>query len=221
MIERSAADHALREAKALADPSRAAIHRYVVQASGPVTIAELAGVSGLHHTAVRQHLTKLEGAGLVVREVLPPHGRGRPRLAYRGIEHPSEGPYELLAGMLADAVRTGRTAREVGRDAGARTAATGQDPLEAVVAEAHRLGFDPVVVRGDERGGGPGDVTEIELRACPYTALALVDPTTVCSLHLGLAEGVAATVGGLVVEGLTVAPGDDGGCRFRVRRTAP
>lgn len=219
MIEPSAADAAVREAKALADPSRAAIHRYVLRAVTPATIAELVGVTGLHHTAVRQHLTKLEAAGLVTREVLAPNGRGRPRLAYRGIEHPGERPYRELAGMLADAVRTGRTARDVGRDTGARSATPGGDPVEAVVAHAQRLGFDPVVVGAGGHGDASGDVTEIELRACPYAELAMTDTATVCSLHLGLAEGVATAVGGLVVEDLAVALTEAGRCRFRVRRS--
>ena len=218
-------DPGLAEARALADPTRAAIHRHVVRSSAPVTIAELVGATGLHHTAVRQHLAKLEAASLVSREVLPPEGRGRPRLAYRGFEHRHDQPYRLLAGMLADALRTGRTPREVGQDVGrelGRAAADAHrppDPVGTVVAEARRLGFAPVVVEARAGTGVDGPpVTEIQLHACPYAELAATDPATVCSVHLGLAEGVAASVGGLVVDGLEPATELGGSCRFRVHR---
>lgn len=210
-------DAALVRAKALADASRAAIHRLALRAESPVTIAELAAATGLHHTAVRQHLAKLLAADLVTEQVLPPAGRGRPRLAYLGVEHPTDEPYRLLAGLLAEAVRTGQTAHEVGRSAGARWARPSDDALAAVVAEARRLGFDPMVT--DHRADEADRSAEVELRVCPYSDLAGADPATVCSLHLGMAEGLAERIGGLVVDGLDVASPSDGGCRLRLHHT--
>ena len=216
--DHGANDPGLSEARALADPTRAAIHRHLVRAGGPVTIAELVALTGLHHTAVRQHLAKLEAAGLADHDALPPEGRGRPRLAYRGVEHAADRPYRLLAGMLADAVRTGRSAREVGHDAGIRSAPRGTDALVAVVAETRRMGFAPVLTEHDV-GTGPGSGSaEIELHACPYAELALTDPGTVCSLPLGLAEGIADAVGGLAIDRLEPATAAGEPCRFRVRR---
>lgn len=217
-IDHGTPDPVLRRAKALADPSRAAIHRMVVRSATPVTIAELAAATGLHHTAVRQHLAKLAAADLVHEEVLPPHGRGRPRLAYRGVAHPDDAPYRLLAGLLAEAVRTGHTAREIGRMAGTRWARPADDPLLAIVDEARRLGFDPTVTRLAPTEPADGTATEVVLRVCPYADLAGADPETVCSLHLGMAEGLAERVGGLKVDGLEIGSPHEGGCRLRLHR---
>ena len=45
------------------------------------------------------------------------------------------------------------------------------------------------------------DRTEIVLRNCPFESAALADPDTVCSLHLGIAHGLAEGTP-LVVEDL-------------------
>jgi predicted ArsR family transcriptional regulator len=47
-----------------------------------------------------------------------------------------------------------------------------------------RMGFDPKVRH--RRGG-----TEVVLRNCPFESAARTDPDTVCSLHLGIARGLA------------------------------
>lgn len=66
-------DHGVRRplelqqaAKALGDPTRHRIFRYVAEAVAPVGVAELTGFMSLNHNAVRQHLSVLRAAGLVV-----------------------------------------------------------------------------------------------------------------------------------------------------------
>ena len=58
-----------------------------------------------------------------------------------------------------------------------------------------RQGFDPTVRRR-------GVDVDVRLRACPFVTTALADPDTVCNLHLGVAHGIADSVGGLVIDEL-------------------
>ena len=75
----STPDEATEQARALGDPTRNAIFRYIDAASDPVGVAELTDHFGLNHNAIRQHLAKLRDAGLVVEELATPSGPGRPR----------------------------------------------------------------------------------------------------------------------------------------------
>jgi predicted ArsR family transcriptional regulator len=128
-----------------------------------------------------------------------------------GGEVASAEAYRRLAVLLARSVRTGRSAREVGREAGEEAAALAAadgvgDPVEVLRSQAERMGFRPRVVDGD-----------LELRNCPFRDVADVDPATVCSLHLGLAEGVVDALGGAEVTGLEVRDPHRAGCRIHLR----
>lgn len=205
-----APDGALSRARALGGRSRAEIHRLVAASDHPMTIGELASATGLHRTAVRLHLVQLAEAGLVEAATLPPTGRGRPRSVYRAVDAQ---PYLTLASWLAEGVRTGRSAREMGRVIGERTARVGVlDVVGCIVDEASRIGFDPVV-----RSDPSTESVEVVLRSCPFAELAVVDPATVCALHLGLAEGVAGAIGGAVVDRLDVVDPRHDQCRIVVR----
>ena len=110
------------QARALGDPTRHRIFEYIVDAEGPVGVAELTEHLGLNHNAIRQHLAKLVDAELVDESSAPPSGRGRPRLQY--LVNPATesrwgatGPYERLSVLLAEVVRTGADPVEVGRRA--------------------------------------------------------------------------------------------------------
>lgn len=205
-----------QQARALGDPTRHDVFRYVVDAAGPVGVAELTEHFGLNHNAIRQHLTKLVDAGLVVEKTAPSTGRGRRRLHYT-LDPAAEsrwgvtGPYERLALLLSEIVRTGDTAVDVGRRAGRRRrlGATGAvDPVAYMVEQMARQGFDPAV---RQRGA---DV-EVTLRVCPFVTTALVDPDTVCGLHLGIAYGLAEAVGGVVVDELAPKDPRRAHCRLR------
>ena len=47
------------QARALGDPTRHELFRYIVDAGRPVDVVELTEHLGLHHNAIRQHLAKL------------------------------------------------------------------------------------------------------------------------------------------------------------------
>ena len=69
-------------------------------------------------------------------------------------------------------------------------------------------GFDPAVRRR-------ADDVDISLQRCPFATTALVDPDTVCNLHLGIAYGIADAVGGLVIDELVPKDPRRAHCRLR------
>lgn len=210
------------EARALGDPTRHRLFRYVADAPGPVTVAELTGYVGLNHNAVRQHLSVLKSAGLVIEEPERRDRPGRPRLLYR--LHPeaagrwdTPGAYTWLASVLSTAVRRGQGPRQTGRQEGHRRAAelAGHgDPVDLLEEEMARRGFRPTRITRGHR-------TEFVLGRCPFADVAVADPETICQLHLGIAEGFAEGLGNLTVEGLEVEEARRAGCRLSLRRTHP
>ena len=207
------------EARALGDPTRHSLFRYIADAAGPVGVAELTDHVRLNHNSVRQHLAVLKDAGLVTEEVEERSRPGRPRLLYR--LHPeaagrwgTPGAYAWLANLLSDAVRRRAEPRQVGREDGRRRATelagTGEE-VDLLEAEIARRGFRPTRV---ERGRK----VELVLGRCPFADVAASDPGTVCQLHLGLAEGLAEGLGRLDVERLVAKDPHRAGCRLTLRR---
>jgi predicted ArsR family transcriptional regulator len=206
------------QARALGDPTRHEIFRYVADAREPVDVAELTAHLGLNHNAIRQHLAKLVQADLVIESNAPSTGRGRPRLIYR--LHPMSesrwgvtGPYERLSLLLSEMLRTGDTAEDVGRREARRlqrAAPRGEDPVALLVDAMEREGFSP-----DVRPRRDG--VEVVLRSCPFVTTVLADPDTVCALHLGIAEGIAELSDGrLVVDELIPHDPRRANCQLRV-----
>ncbi|MHB1511139.1 MAG: helix-turn-helix transcriptional regulator [Acidimicrobiales bacterium] len=208
-----------REARALGDPTRHRLFRYIVDSKQPVGVAELTAYVQLNHNAVRQHLAILKEAELVIEEVEIRDRPGRPALLYR--LHPeaagkweTAGAYSWLAGLLAEAMKHEWSPREVGRREGLRRAeeyfGTG-DPVDAMEQELIRRGFRPS--RSDR-----GHQMDFILGRCPFAEVASANPDTVCLLHLGLAEGLAEGFGDLRVDRLTVKNPRRAGCRLVVKR---
>jgi predicted ArsR family transcriptional regulator len=205
-----------QQARALGDPTRHAIFRYIADARRTVDVAELTTHFGLNHNAIRQHLAKLVDADLVIEETAAAAGRGRPRLLYFvaaavdsrwGVR----GSYERLSLLLSEVIRTGDSPVEVGRRAGRRLglgSGARRDPVDELVEQMARQGFDPAVRQR-------GEVVDVRLRACPFATTALADPDTVCNLHLGIAYGVADAVGGVVVDELVPKDPRRANCRLR------
>lgn len=212
-----------RQARALGDPTRYDIFRFVSEAQGPVRVATLAEYLGFNHNAVRQHLAKLTDAGLLTEERSSPTTTGRPPLQYRVAPAAmgswgAPGPYELLALMLLEIAGGTRTPLEAGSEAGRALGATctaGVDPLDAVEAEMARRGFEP---RRETRG----QVTELVLQRCPFVAAASAHPEVVCELHRGLATGI---LDGMAADqrlsDLAIRPPAEAGCRLRFEARPP
>lgn len=203
------------QARALGDPTRHAIFEYLRDAPGQVGVAELTLNFDLNHNAIRQHLAKLVDAGLATEAVAAPHGRGRPPLVYELHPRASDrwgvaGPYERLSAMLAEIIATGTSPGEVGRRAGAQRAgsfAPGTDALAALDEVMTGEGFDPAVDTSERPG-------EMVLHTCPYATTADRAPSVVCELHLGLAQGLCESIGGITIDRLVVADPHSAGCRL-------
>ena len=208
-----------REARAVGDPTRYRLFRYIVDSDRPVGVAELTAYVQLNHNAVRQHLAVLKEAELVVEEVEIRDTPGRPRLLYR--LHPeaagkweTSGPYAWLAGLLSDAVKLKRSSREVGTQDGLRRGLEYSgigDSVDAMEQELIRSGFRPT---RSERGRQ----VDFVLGRCPFAEVVAGNPDTVCQLHLGLAEGLAEGLGGLTVDRLTAKDPHRAGCRLVLKR---
>jgi predicted ArsR family transcriptional regulator len=205
-----------QQARALGDPTRHAIFRHIAQAGAPVGIAELNDRFPLNHNAIRQHLAKLVAARLVIEARARATGRGRPRLVY-AIDPAVEGqwgttgPYERLSRLLVEIIRTGLDAGEVGRRAADqfRVPSPSGDIVADMSAAMARQGFEP---EGRSVDGG----AEIILHKCPFATAALGDRDTVCALHLGIAEGLAAATPAAVTELVAYDP-RRAQCRLRIR----
>ena len=206
------------QARALGDPTRHRIFGYVADADHAVGVAELTEHLGVTQNAVRQHLAKLVAAGLLSEHSAPPVGPGRPRLLYQlepavygqwGVA----GPYERLSTLLTEVIRAGRSPQEVGRDEGRRRAVapTGHDGIAAQLRDTMaRDGFEPEVRVHEQR-------VEIVLRRCPFVTAVLTDPETVCSLHLGIAEGLTDGVDGMAVDEFVARDPREARCRLGFR----
>ena len=207
------------EARALGDPTRYRLFRYIVDAQRPVGVAELTEYVALNHNAVRQHLAVLKDADLVMEEVEKRDVAGRPRLLYR--LHPeaagkwtTSGPYAWLAGLLSRALKNDLSPHEVGHQVGLERGGREServDSIEVIEQGLRENGFRPT---RSERGR---HVTFV-LGRCPFEEVAAGDPATVCQLHLGLAEGLAEGLGDVTVNRLTTKEPHRAGCRLVLER---
>ena len=199
-------------------PRALRIFRYVFESARPVGVAELTSYTQLNHNAVRQHLDALTSAGLVAESLEERTRPGRPRLLDEATPDSAglwgtPGPYEQLATFLAEALRTGAPPQEVGRRAGLARASElsrvtpSDDALGAIEHEMARAGFRPLR-RHRPRG------VELVLKRCPFESAAAANTSAVCSLHLGLAEGLAEGIGGVEVEDLVAKNPHKAGCRL-------
>ncbi len=187
----------------------------------PVTVAELARLSGQHHNTVREHLEALAGAGLAQSRTRPARGRGRPALLYTAVpverSRPQVREYSRLASaMAAHIARTSANpnleARELGRHWGAElTAEAGAPPVDTtadaalgVITMLGALGYEPQRVDG-----------RVVLRRCPVLDVARRYPEVVCHVHLGVIDGMYAATTGSVPEGVGLEPfGEPLGCNL-------
>jgi predicted ArsR family transcriptional regulator len=209
-----------RAARALGDPTRHRIFRHIAGAPGPVGVAELTDLLGLNHNAIRQHLAVLMDAELVVEEVEARRRPGRPRHLYRLNPEArgtwgTEGPYELLASLLSEALRSGEDPRTIGRRAGRRRAQNLRpvpDSLAALEEDLRASGFRP---KRSVAGGGDGCC--FVLGRCPFSEVASTDPDIVCQLHLGMVEGLVEEMGEHAEVDLVAEDPHRAGCRIALR----
>lgn len=177
----------------LRQPTAARLFDQIVAARRPLSTAEAADRAGVHPNSARLHLGRLADAGLL--EAGSQHGpRGRPRKTWRVAADAQVGgrppdAYRELAGwlgrsvavMAADPAEIRGQGRRIGREMAADTdGATGADALEDSL---RAMGFWPVREQAGSR-------TTFRLCNCPYRDVAKSNMNVVCTLHLGIAEGV-------------------------------
>lgn len=200
----------LEISKALGEDTRFAIFRQIASSAKPLTVKELVAMFGMHHSAIRIHLNKLEEAGLIVSRKL--HNRGvvgRPQLAFVpspkavGVFLPTRN-YRLIADLLLEvakrdvrgeeaaelfAVQWGRgVMRTRGRSAEAPLSFPEAFPI--LIEELRNLGNYPHDVEMN------GTAATLSLSNCPFMELAERHRPLVCVLHRGMNRGMLAELTG-------------------------
>jgi predicted ArsR family transcriptional regulator len=186
---------------------RESILQMLRNSTEPRSIASLAAELGVHANTVRFHLETLVQAGRVEQLRGAPARTGRPPTLFRASRRMDPaGPtsYRLLAtvlaGYLAASSRdTAATATELGRSWGSsfiqrrwpgRMPARSRSVIE-LVAILDELGFKP-------EPPPTRNFAEIRLRHCPFHDLAREYGQVICSIHLGLMQGVLSELRGSV-----------------------
>jgi len=209
-----------QQARALGDPTRHAIFSLLAESDRALGVSELTDRFALNHNAIRQHLARLVDADLVVERKAPPVGRGRPPFEY--VINPvakdqwgNNGPYEQLSHLLAEIITSGQTPEEVGRRAAdrLRVATPSGDVVADIGVAMARQGFDPEI--RDVDGG-----VDMVLHNCPFSTTAIDARDTVCSLHLGIAEGLVEGTD-VHVEELVARDPARAECCLRIRVGGP
>jgi predicted ArsR family transcriptional regulator len=187
--------------RAASESGRRRVLELLRSAPGALGVKDLAAQLGLHANTVRFHLNRLITAGLVTREMEEHSGPGRPRLTFTAVaQHELEGgrrSYQLLADMLAgfiadtspdapaQAVELGRTwGRYLARKPAPAQRVTAEESLRELLHVLDDIGFSPLLA---EDGDQP---SQVHLRHCPFLEVASAHGEVVCSLHLGVMQGV-------------------------------
>jgi predicted ArsR family transcriptional regulator len=162
-------------------------------------VAEVAKSVGLHPNTARFHLDGLVEAGLATRQAEGREQPGRPRTLYAaapGSERAGRRSYRLLAEILtsylAGQVRhPAQAALDAGTEWG-RYMARRPAPFRKVTAEQATAELAEVL---DEIGFAPqpvqaGRKRQVLLHHCPFREAAEEHREVVCSVHLGLMQGL-------------------------------
>lgn len=183
---------------------------HLVQSRAERTIGELCEATGLHPNTVREHLQRLIDGGYVVQATERRTTRGRPRTLYSAATGAADASSPIARDKAKAAAQRGdllrrmlpATASVLGRDA------TYQ--LDALIEHLEESGFEPVV--DDEQ-------LTVDLTPCPHAAGRAEDRPMLCSVHLGLMQGVLAEAGGPLAAEAVRAPGRPEECTVQLRLT--
>lgn len=176
---------------------RAEVLARLRDADGALTVAEVAGLTGLHVNTARFHLDALVNDGLAARNAEDRDVPGRPRMLYTATDQvPGPRSYgllaEMLTGLVASLAGAGPAATEAGRAWG-RHLVERPAPSQPVNADEattrlnrvlDAIGFQPEV-----RPGRTKQDVEVRLHHCPFREVAERHTDVVCEIHLGLMQG--------------------------------
>jgi predicted ArsR family transcriptional regulator len=193
--------HAEESAAPALGESRARVLEVLQQAGQPLGVGEVAKRVGLHPNTARFHLDALVEVEVVDRTSEEREQPGRPRSLYTarpGAARPGKRSYHLLAEILtsyiaAETAQPARAAVQAGQAWG-RYLADRPPPFRRIDADA---AIGQLVDTLDEIGFAPeavaaGRQRQILLRHCPFRETAEEHREVVCSIHLGLMQGMLA-----------------------------
>jgi len=204
------------QAKALADPSRFQIFKFIASSDEPVAVAQLTELLGFNHNAIRQHLAVLVEARLLTESSEERKVRGRPRKQYRvradalSAFRSVSGSYERLAELLLKIATSDASAFDVGFATGKADAATGSrsstDGVRSLLGNLATEGFEPERSASDT----------IELHHCPFADLAAERPGIVCEIHRGIIQGQLSVLDEALTGSLSPRDPHRAGCLIHV-----
>lgn len=163
---------------------------HLVQSRGQRTIGELCEATGLHPNTVREHLQRLIEGGYVIQATEHRTTRGRPRTLYSAATGTGDASSPIARNKAKAAAERGDLLRRVLPASAASAAVLGREAtyqLDALIEHLEESGFEPVV--DDEQ-------LTVDLSPCPHAAGRAEDRPMLCSVHLGLMQGVLAEAGG-------------------------
>jgi predicted ArsR family transcriptional regulator len=203
----------LEIAKALGEDTRFAIFRQITSSERPLTVKDLVALFGMHHSAIRIHLNKLEEAGLIISRKHHNRGAvGRPQLTFLpnpralSITLPARN-YQLLSQLLLEFAARSEDpdrAEEFATSWGGSYIRTRgyladghlsfSEAVEALVDELQALGNAPQNVSIDTTAGCYSQSN------CPFLELAQRYRPMVCAVHQALNRGMLAELTGKSID---------------------
>nr|WP_314840775.1 helix-turn-helix domain-containing protein [uncultured Microbacterium sp.] len=157
-----------------------------------LTLGELSAATGLHANTVREHLQRLVEGGYVVQASEHRTTRGRPRTLYSAATGTGDASSPIARNKAKAAAERGDLLRRV---LPASASALGRDAtyqLDALIEHLEESGFEPVI----------DDVQlTVDLSPCPHAAGRPEDRPMLCTVHLGLMQGVLTEAGGPLAAG--------------------
>lgn len=172
------------------------------------TIGELCEATGLHANTVREHLQRLIEGGYVLQSTEHRTTRGRPRTLYSAATGAANASSPIARDKVSAAARRGDLLRRVTSGSASVLGRDATYQLDALIEHLEESGFEPVV--DDEQ-------LTVDLSPCPHAAGRTEDRPMLCTVHLGLMQGVLTEAGGpLAAEAVrtTALPAD---CTVQLR----
>ncbi len=201
-------DRLYETARALGEETRFGIYREVCTSPEPISVSALATAFSLHPNAIRQHLARLEQAGLLVsRAERGGGGAGRPRRLYRpspqpiDFTHPPRSMRSLvtmLAGAIDSLPSDEKTLVAFGRSWG-RTWATKRKRGNGSVPRSRRGRAQYLTVELRDWGWEPAAIREngsvrLVTGRCLFDDLVPHSPGRCCALEQGLLTGLVESL---------------------------
>ncbi len=160
---------------------------HLVQSRAERTIGELCEATGLHQNTVREHLQRLIEGGYVIQATEHRTTRGRPRTLYSAATGAADASSPIARDKARAAAERGDLLRRVLPGSASALGREATYQLDALIEHLEESGFEPVV----------DDVQlTVDLSPCPHAAGRAEDRPMLCSVHLGLMQGVLAEAGG-------------------------